>query len=60
MTIRIKPYTEYTDFGLANAYFNRIKYMTESELAEETDDFWTEVDKRKGLMTRMEWLDYNY
>ena len=60
MVFRIKPYSEYTDFGLASAYFNRIKYMTEEELKNEVDDFWAEVDKRKGLMLRSEWLDYNY
>lgn len=60
MVFRIKPYSEYTDFGLASAYFNRIKYMTEEELKNEVDDFWAEVDKRRGLMLRSEWLDYNY
>ena len=59
-TIRIHPYSEFSDFGLANAYFNRIQYMTAEELAEEVDDFWAEVDKRRGEMLPSEWLDYNY
>ena len=58
--IRIAPYKEYTDFALANAYYNRIQYMTEDEIDNEVDNFWEEVDKRRGLMTRIEWLDYNY
>lgn len=59
-SIRIAPYSEYTDFALASAYFNRIKYMTDEEVSEERDNFWTEVDKRRGDMLRSEWLEYNY
>ena len=58
--IRIRPYSEYTDFALANAYFNRIQYMTEDEVSNETDDFWEEVDKRRGNMHPTEWLEYHY
>lgn len=57
---RIKPYSEYTDFGLASAYFNRIQYMSEEELKNEVDDFWAEVGKRRGEMFPLEWLDYHY
>lgn len=51
----IKSYSEYTDFELANAYFNRIQYMTDA-----ADSFWNEVNNRKGNMTPIEWLNYNY
>ncbi len=50
-----KKWEEYTDFELANAYFNRIKPNMES-----AEDFWEEVDKRRGEMLRSEWLDYHY
>jgi transposase len=62
--IKVKLYSEYTNFELANAYFNRlqylVEYMTEREIIAETVDFWAEVDKRRGLMLRSEWLNYNY
>ena len=41
--IRIAPYKEYTDFALANAYYNRIQYMTEDE-----------IDNQLAYMERME------
>ena len=57
-TIRIRPYSEYTDFALANAYYNRLQYETQD--TEELNDFWKEVDKRRGDMLPSEWLDYHY
>lgn len=57
-TTRIRPYSEYTDFALANAYYNRLQYITDD--TEELEDFWEEVDKRRGEMLPSEWLDYHY
>lgn len=51
------PYSQYADSELANVYFNRIQYMSDSNNVKK---FWDEVDRRRGSMLRSEWLDYNY
>lgn len=56
-----KEYSEYTDFELANAYFNNILYnQNPDNNPDEYNAFWEEVDRRKGGMLRLEWLDYHY
>ena len=57
MDLMKENYSEYTDFGLTNAYFNNLIHNASDE---EMEYFMEEVDRRRGMMLRSEWLDYNY
>ena len=53
----MKDFKQMMDAELASHYFNYIKHAT--NLVEQ-EKFFAEVDRRRGLMLRMEWLSYNY
>ena len=53
----MKTYEDMTNFELANHYFNNLQY---NGTEEEKEKFFAEVDKRRGLMLPVEWLNYNY
>lgn len=53
----MKLFKEMSNFELSNYYFNNLKY---NETKQEIKKFYIEVDKRRGFMTRSEWLNFNY
>ena len=57
MDLMKENYSENTDFELTNAYFNNLIHNASDE---EMEYFMEEVDRRRGMMLRSEWLDYNY
>ena len=53
----MREYKDMSDFELANHYFNYLQY---NGTEEEKEQFFKEVDKRRGQMLPSEWLNYNY
>lgn len=53
----MREYKDMSDFELASNYFNYLQY---NGTEEEKEKFFSEVDKRRGKMLPLEWLNYNY